>query len=179
VRCWGNGDDYQLGDGGDADSATPVDVLGGLSGVVQVVGGEAHTCAVVDADVYCWGSNAYGQLSFDPAVIEHVTSPQAAAFGMSLGLAAGRHTTCSLQNTGLVECAGRGDHGELGPDVTGVEFVPRPIANVLGAIRISGGDHQFCAWSSMPPACWGADGHSQLNLGTMPEFGPRPALCPP
>jgi alpha-tubulin suppressor-like RCC1 family protein len=69
VRCWGRGDDGQLGYGDDADVGyaqtpgslpSPVDVGGDVEFIA--VGG-AHTCAVLTSGALrCWGANAVGQL---------------------------------------------------------------------------------------------------------------------
>jgi len=62
VRCWGENEDGQLGDGSTTDQLTPSDVSG-LLDVVEVSAGDRHTCALVsDHVVYCWGANDLGQL---------------------------------------------------------------------------------------------------------------------
>jgi alpha-tubulin suppressor-like RCC1 family protein len=62
VRCWGDNQYGQLGDGTNTDSITPRTVMQ-LQDVKQVAGGEYHTCAVLnDGSVYCWGDNRNSQL---------------------------------------------------------------------------------------------------------------------
>jgi len=62
VRCWGRGDDGQLGLGDANDRNTPVDVPD-LSGVAMVSSGGFHTCALMDDDtVRCWGDGSSGRL---------------------------------------------------------------------------------------------------------------------
>ena len=63
VRCWGNNDSGQLGDGTTTShpSPTPVSALGGSA--VQLVTGSHHSCArLSDGSVQCWGRNNAGQL---------------------------------------------------------------------------------------------------------------------
>lgn len=59
VRCWGANDQGQLGDGqpiGEFDAVTAPVAVGGLSGVIQLSGGDRETCAALtDATVRCWG----------------------------------------------------------------------------------------------------------------------------
>ncbi|HNI36603.1 MAG TPA: hypothetical protein PLV93_14470, partial [Microthrixaceae bacterium] len=61
VRCWGNNDRGQLGNGTTTASSTPVAVPG-LTKVTDVAAGFGHTCAVSDQRVWCWGRNDFGQL---------------------------------------------------------------------------------------------------------------------
>ena len=60
VKCWGNGDEGQLGDGSDESFAVPTEVQG-LTTATQVSAGTYHTCAVLSSGrVKCWGYGAYG-----------------------------------------------------------------------------------------------------------------------
>jgi alpha-tubulin suppressor-like RCC1 family protein len=62
--CWGRDDVGQLGNGfATQDGLGPTAVLG-LAEAVDLSAGGSHTCAVVknDRSLWCWGSNAFGQL---------------------------------------------------------------------------------------------------------------------
>jgi alpha-tubulin suppressor-like RCC1 family protein len=63
VKCWGNGDLGQLGNGRVMIAKLPVDVSGLVSGVAAVSAGGDHTCAVIkNGGVKCWGDDNYGAL---------------------------------------------------------------------------------------------------------------------
>ncbi|MFK7985814.1 MAG: RCC1 domain-containing protein [Sandaracinaceae bacterium] len=63
VRCWGNNERGQLGDGGDQTNPTVPVTPEGLPRTVQVTAGWRHACALDDAGVVrCWGRNQEGQL---------------------------------------------------------------------------------------------------------------------
>jgi alpha-tubulin suppressor-like RCC1 family protein len=62
LRCWGQNQHGQLGDGTNHDTTLPVAVVG-ESHVTQVECGRDHSCARhEDGSISCWGSNEYGQL---------------------------------------------------------------------------------------------------------------------
>lgn len=70
ARCWGANWSGQIGDGlGSVEEGTAHDnrltpsPVAGLSGVVDVKAGWAHSCAVLDSGVTkCWGNSNWGQL---------------------------------------------------------------------------------------------------------------------
>lgn len=62
VRCWGDNERGQVGDGSTTDRLIPSDVSG-LLNVVAVSAGSQHTCALLsDNTLQCWGANGVGQL---------------------------------------------------------------------------------------------------------------------
>jgi len=63
VKCWGNNDSGQLGDGTTDSSLVPVDVLRLDSGVTEITTAEKHSCALTSGGyAKCWGANVFGYL---------------------------------------------------------------------------------------------------------------------
>ncbi|MCP3136580.1 RCC1 domain-containing protein [Pyxidicoccus xibeiensis] len=83
VRCWGQNQAGQLGDGTRLHRAAPVRVAGLADEAVDVAAGMTSTCAVLrDGRVACWGGNASGQLGdgsqtdrASPVTVEGLEAP--------------------------------------------------------------------------------------------------------
>jgi len=113
--CWGSNTAIQSDEGSPLgipaeESITPSRVPGGdwLSAVAHTF----HTCAIArDANVWCWGRNAEGQLnSGDVALRVGPVEIGRRATSLDVGL----FTTCLVDGAGIVSCAGKNDNGELG-----------------------------------------------------------------
>ncbi|AZZ37705.1 hypothetical protein CIK05_13165 [Bdellovibrio sp. qaytius] len=62
LKCWGENDNGEIGDGSTANRTLPVTVDSGTSYASVSMGGD-HTCGVTTAKVAkCWGLNDHGQL---------------------------------------------------------------------------------------------------------------------
>ena len=62
VVCWGHNDSGQLGDGTTTTRHTAAAASGLSSGVVSIVAGWSHTCALTTGRaVVCWGANSDGE----------------------------------------------------------------------------------------------------------------------
>jgi alpha-tubulin suppressor-like RCC1 family protein len=63
VSCWGANSKGQSGDFSGATTVLAPVGVGGVGGAVALALGFEHSCALTeDGDVFCWGSNAKGQL---------------------------------------------------------------------------------------------------------------------
>ncbi len=135
VMCWGTGTLGQLGNGGFANSSTPIAVVS-LNTVTQISARARHACALLlSGQVMCWGDGSSGQLgdgttsgSAVPVAVQR-TGPDNYAvvdqFGQpastkAFQVSAGNSHTCARVSTadgsaGLgVKCWGATNFGELG-----------------------------------------------------------------
>jgi len=62
AKCWGYGDDGQLGTGTLDDWDLPATVSSLSSGVSAIAAGSAHSCAIANGAVQCWGDTTDGRV---------------------------------------------------------------------------------------------------------------------
>ena len=186
VKCWGKGSYGRLGDGGTADSSTPVDVhtsssdSSALSGITAISSGREHTCAVTESgNVKCWGKGSYGRLgnggtadSLTPVDV-HTSSSNSAALSGIVAISSGGFHTCALTTGGNIKCWGYGRRGRLGNGGTADSSTPVDVhtsssdsAALSDITAISSGREHTCALTeSGNVKCWGNGYHGRLGNG--------------
>jgi alpha-tubulin suppressor-like RCC1 family protein len=137
VACFGNNHYGQLGNttNNGTDTANPVPTaVAGLSTVTGIAAGFAQTCALrSDGTVWCFGSNAYGELgnSTNSGTVTPNPTPTAAA-GLSgvTQVAASFVHSCALSG-GTVACVGSNRYGELGVTTNSGTLNPNPFPTTV------------------------------------------------
>ena len=166
VLCWGDNDAGALGNGGTADSATPVPVSG-VAGAVQVAAAGGRACVV------------------DASARRHVLGRRAARPGrrarrrrrdrgrrrrrLRVRAALGRPR-------GLLGQGRRGDDVDLQrrrPDADVACRAPADVPGVAGAVGLAAGGNAGCAVGrGGHVACWGDNAYGTLGDGTrLPSTG--------
>jgi len=183
VKCWGNNQLGQLGVGYFTPQspyggiASPVDVTGLTSGVVQVTVGSAACALTTAGGVKCWGPN-FGQLP-PTGVASPIDVP-----GLTSGviqISAGAGHVCVLTTDGGVKCWGDNRHGQLGIGTFG-EFSETPVdvhTLAAGVTQISAGGAHTCALTTAGAVkCWGDNIVGELGNGTFNPSDPTGIATP-
>ena len=134
VWCWGRNDFGQLGDGTGTLQFVPVAIAlpaAGLS-VQSLTSGPDHTCVITtDGALWCWGSNASGQLMLEPDQTgddSRTLVPVEIEVGAGvLSFAGGASHSCALVETGALVCWGTNVHGQIGTGDQFFAFEPRAV----------------------------------------------------
>jgi alpha-tubulin suppressor-like RCC1 family protein len=150
------------------------------NGMTSLAVGGKHSCGYLDwaREVYCWNGTNYGQAGQDPAATYYYPGTSKVIFAMSNGLgtavarvSAGGYFTCADQLSGIVQCFGHNNNGQLGNGTSnyGVNFVPQTVGNGRQLHGVSAGTSHACALDVNNQAwCWGFGMYGQLGEGSVP-----------
>ncbi|MGE0441821.1 MAG: Ig-like domain-containing protein [Gemmatimonadales bacterium] len=155
--CWGLASRLGIGQtGGGSLELAPVAVNGGLH-FSEIRGGRDSFCGRTEAGtVYCWGSNANGELgigTFATAAGE----PTAVAGGLSFAtLASGLLFYCGTSAPGDLYCWGANSGGQLGDGSIATRREPTRALTSLRFARLSLGERTACGITAQNELyCWG------------------------
>lgn len=117
LYCWGDGRSGSLGidkpDSGKPFVTRPALVMrGSISAVAADPVRGRHTCALVDAALYCWGENDLGQIGHGPPAVEVVRRPLKVLERGVTSIAVNNGRTCAVVN-GTEQCWRYGTHGAI------------------------------------------------------------------
>ncbi len=179
VVCWGDNSFADLGDGTETNRSAPVATTGIVGTVTHVIVSDDHSCALTGpGEVWCWGTNYWGQLGIDStntgnfATAQHLTTLASVPF-----VGAGFWHNCVVTDaTGHLACWGRNQAGQLGDGTMTNAIVPVAVPGSSGVVQVEGGYNYTCALlDTGAVSCWG--GNDQYQLGdessTANQLSPR------
>jgi alpha-tubulin suppressor-like RCC1 family protein len=153
------------GEPADDDPSTPP-----LVRFRAIDGGLAHFCAIdVGGDLWCWGSNARGQLGIEGEPGEPAAEPSDLAFGGATEVDAGLAHTCVL--AGEPFCWGDNVDGQVTGTPTTTVIEPDVVEELAleTTTAITAGGRHTCAilaerdGQDNAVVCWGANDREQLG----------------
>lgn len=155
VKCWGQNNVGQLGDGTLVDSPAAVEVVG-LSGVEAISSWYSFSCALLsDSTVKCWGSNVSGSLGNGSDAGSSAIPATVAGLSAVRAVSAGYHHACALLSDGHVKCWGRNSSGALGNGTNIDSSVPVDVVGVSdGAALAAGLSHSCVLTRQGGMTCW-------------------------
>ncbi|MCE9575109.1 MAG: hypothetical protein K8W52_18300 [Deltaproteobacteria bacterium] len=170
VIAWGNDTFGQLGNGTpNADSATPVAVLG-LTNVIAVAAGDFHALALEgDGTVWAWGLNQTGELG-GIATTGTPTQITSLAGLHVIAIAAGASFSLAVTDAGAVYAFGTNDSGQCGPG--GATVTLPQAAGIATSIQVAAGHAHTMVVKQVDPVTrhvltMGGNGAGQLGNGTV------------
>lgn len=173
VKCWGNNNYGQLGDGTTTSKTVATQVTGLTSGFTQVSVSVGTVCALNNlGKSYCWGDYILGQLSnnmgaflFDPRDTNTMSSQVSA-------VSVGSYYSCAVKN-GSAYCWGANGSGQLGNGNNTLQGSPVQVSGLTSGVTqiATDSDNYYsnrhaCAIHNGAVKCWGDNSNGQLGNGT-------------
>ena len=167
--CWGSGLHGQLGDNQiGSERAAPVEVAGGRTDWVSVTAGGNHTCArTATRRLYCWGSDASGQVG-DSGANTNRAAPRQVYGGRTdwVSVTAGGNHTCARTTARRLYCWGSDASGQVGDSGANTNrAAPVQVAGRFADwVSVTAGGNHTCA-RTRAVYCWGYDYFGQVGDG--------------
>jgi alpha-tubulin suppressor-like RCC1 family protein len=122
VMCWGSGLNYELGQGAQTSSSRALfvktDASTVLTGVTAVDVGEKFTCALKNTDIWCWGTNTYGQFGDDLVMPAQYAVRTVTTILDVVDIDTSKFNVCAVNGSNAaarkVYCTGKNSSGQLG-----------------------------------------------------------------
>lgn len=119
--------------------------------------GSAHSCALRNGGVWCWGNNLDGQLGDGHNQTSGVPL-QVSGITTAVDVAAGAYHSCAVLANGEIWCWGYGEGGN---------GLPLQVSGITNAVALASGyDHDCAVLATGEVRCWGSNGYGQLGDGS-------------
>lgn len=169
---WGMGTSGQIGNGGNTNCLSPMQVLnsqpgGTVNSPRQVSCGYTYGVALLtNGTVWTWGTGIHGELGAG-ATTTSFTPVQVSGLSNIIAISSGWKHTLALKNDGTVWAWGYNSHGELGDGTSNNQFTPVQVLNVSNIVAVSGGDYNSIALRNDGTVWkWGVNDVGELGFGT-------------
>lgn len=163
VVCWGRSQEGQTGTGPAVAATSPATTVPGVTDATTVSSGVGHACATNTAGaVTCWGWNAFGQITGNPADGDALPATVVNDLPEAVSAAAGGWHTCATSTTGDLTCWGNNTYGQRG--IGAPSGTDTTAATVPAVGRVTGLAASWSTTCAVLPggivSCWG-DGRNR------------------
>lgn len=173
VFCWGEAGKpgNSIGNAAVQSSPSPVKVPA-ISDAVAVASGAGYSCAIsANRDVFCWGTNEYGQLGVGDKQNRILPTRVSGLKAKSIHLTSTLSCAINLRDQAVCWGLNKSLSGSLLVDPKGPLALLRPTAVkfALGKVlSIAPSDYHVCAVKSTGQVlCWGDGTQGQIGDGTL------------
>ncbi|PZQ49098.1 MAG: hypothetical protein DI551_00145 [Micavibrio aeruginosavorus] len=168
--CWGSDSSGQLGNNTAISSTqeTPSMVVSDGIPWSKIVAGADHSCGVkANGTLWCWGSEAQGQLGNGSTAATQAAPVQIGTATDWTDITAGYQFTCGIRSDGRAYCWGSDTSGKLGNGSSGSVSAPATVNDFGPWVNINAFENHACGIKADGSAwCWGAGAQGQLGNNT-------------
>jgi alpha-tubulin suppressor-like RCC1 family protein len=198
LYCWGSNKNGEVGNNTINNTTTDTPVTATLIGTLQdtwrsLALGNKHTCTIKsDYTLWCWGSNADGQLGQGAAVTPVLIPTQTGISTDWIAISANGDHTCGIRHvtttSNTLWCWGKNDRGQLGVGDTATKNTPTQVGTDTDWNAISTGGEHTCGIRHESAGgglfndklyCWGDNKYGQLGKIIPDPNGADPKLLAP
>lgn len=112
---------------------------------MQIASGGSHNCARDDTvQVWCWGSNAGGQLGED-TLTNRLTSVPVQGLNDAVDISVALSHSCAVRANGHVVCWGENSRGQLGANTLTDRRTPVQLRRIGNAVQVKVTWNHSCA----------------------------------
>lgn len=123
----------------------------------------SHVCAVVDANLQCWGAGGAGQLADFLLATRRPLPMRLAGLHDVSGVAAGGTHSCAVAGGG-VSCWGKNESRQLGVEDVAIAVEPREVRGLPRPVSlVAAGLRHTCAVAGGDLWCWGRSRAGELG----------------
>ncbi len=177
---WGHNHCGCLGDGSTQDRLDPIQVP--MRGVTYFDCSNYASAAIVDSDLYVWGSNEQGRLGLGLDAKKHtfISKPARVALGSSVGMVSlGSLYSAAVTTDGKLYTWGYGGHGNLGLGTRASHNAPQRVnvtrdGKSIDVVSVACTRGQNACKGGLNPKAGGAEGPHTVAIardGDMYTFG--------
>ena len=129
-----------------SNSSSVITFSGSFATAASVGCGGAHSCAIMfSGELFCWGSNAAGQLGDRSVIDRSIPTSITQDIGQLSKVALGHLHSCMLTSAGRLACWGDNRFGQLGDNSTVGRTSPVTVLLSTASQQVSLGSRHTCA----------------------------------